>query len=145
MAQKASNLEELIKVQKEAIKILTALKGKEMAAEAIGDDETVLALREQQEGFTAKLEQTKIDVQESAISMATQADVIEPEIIVLIAPKARRTSWKWDVVDLKAAQKAGLTVTVIDLEKVDEILKEKRKEENECTENGIRYFIEKSY
>jgi hypothetical protein len=145
MVQKASNLEELIKVQKEAVKILSSLNRQEKAAEAIGDDETVLAMRELREGTMQVIEQTKIDVQESAINMATQADVVEPEVVVAEAPKARRTSWQWEMVDEKAATKANLTLVVPDEKKIGEILKEKRKLETECTENGIRYYQERSY
>ena len=142
MAQKASNLTELIKVQKEAIKILTALNRKEMAS---CDDAEILELREQQEQIQATLEQTKINVQEAAISMATQADVVEPEVMVAEAPKARRTSWRWEMVDARAATKAGLTLVIPDKENIDLILAEKRKLETECTENGIRYYQERSY
>jgi hypothetical protein len=65
--------------------------------------------------------------------------------VVAEAPKARRTSWKWEMVDEKAATKAGLTLVIPNKEKIDELLKEKRENETELTENGIRYFIHKEY
>jgi len=158
MAEKAQNLTELIRTAKDAIKKIADLRAKEQAAEAKGDDQAVLNLREQQETVTAKLEEAKIHVQEASISMATQADVVEPEVILAKEAKPRIKLWRFEVVNdvdkngneiensgLKKAEKAGLTLLILDLEKVGEILKEKRKTENECTENGIRYYIEKSY
>jgi len=142
MVAKAVNLTELIKVQKEAIKILTALNRKEMAS---GDDAEILELREQQEQIQQTLEQTKINVQEKAISMATQADVVEPEVVLAKEAKPRLSKWYWQMVDEKAATKAGLTTVIPNKEKIDALLKEKREAETECTENGIRYYIEKSY
>lgn len=145
MAEKAQNLTELIRTAKDAIKKIADLRAKESLAEASGDDQAVLDLREQQETVTAKLEETKIHVQERSISMASEADVVEPEVVVADAPRARRSTFKWECVDLKAAQKAGLTITIPDKEKIDLILKDKREAETEVTENGIRYYIHKEY
>ena len=162
MALKASNLTELIKVQKESIKILTALKGKEMAAEASGDDEVVLALRGQQEEFSAKLEQTRIDVQESAISMATQVDVVEPEVIMTAAPRPRRQIWVWEINDdiikgeimyhsgIKRVAKAMPSWVELKIigKRVDEYLDARKVEGIEGEEfekYGVRFFIQKSY
>jgi len=147
MVQKASNLTELIKVQKEAIKILTALNRKEMAS---GDDAEILELREQQEQIQATLEQTKINVQEAAISMATEADVVEPEVVVADAPKPRRQSWTWDVVNIKETQKKmpAWVILTVDIPKVDEYLRVKKAEGFDGEEfefAGIRFFLQKSY
>ena len=77
--------------------------------------------------------------------MACEPEVVEPEIMVAEAPRPRRTSWEFEVTDLKQAEKAGLTLTVINEQKVKEILAKKREDETECTENGIRYFILRKY
>lgn len=145
LQSKAANLDDLIKEQKVSIKKLEALKTAEKAAEATGDDQAILDSREAQEELATKIHENREIVQEKAIGMATQADVVEPEIIIPIIPKARRSTWKYEVVDIKAAQKAGLTKTVIDEEKIDAILAEKRKTETEVTENGIRYFVERRF
>ena len=162
LVTKASNLTELIKVQKESIKILTALKGREMAAEASGDDEVVLALREQQEEFAARLDQTRIDVQESAISMATQADVIEAEVVLSVAPRPRRQIWTWEINDdiikgeimyhsgIKRVAKAmpSWVEQKIIGKRVDEYLDARKAEGiegEEFEQYGIRFFIQKSY
>lgn len=147
---KAANLTELIKVQKEAIKILDGLKRKEMAAEAIGDDETVLALRENQEQVTQTLEQGRIDVQEKAISMATVADVVELEIIVTDAPKPRRQTWTWDIVDINQTQKKmpSWVILSVDVPKVDEYLRVKKAEGFDGEEfefAGIKFWLKKDY
>lgn len=145
MAEKAANLTDLIKSQKEALRKLEALKTAEKAAEATGDDQAVLDSREAQEQVAAQIEEKRTTVQEVSISMATASEITEVEVIAPTAPKPRRTSWKFEVTDIKAAQKAGLTVTLVDENKVSELLAEKRKTDNECTENGIRYYKHYDY
>lgn len=162
VAQKASNLEKLIKVQKESIKILTALKGKEMALESIGDDEAVLALRELQEVFTAKLELQRIDVQETAISMAVTPTDGYVDVIAPAAPKPRRQTWAWEVNDdiisgeimyrsgIKRVAKAmpSWVEQKIISKRVDDYLDARKAEGIEGDEfehNGVRFFIKKSY
>lgn len=140
MASKAANLTDLIKQQKIALKELEGLKSAENAANEIGDDQAVLDSREAQEQITAKISENREVVQSEAISMATNSVVEEVEVIAPVAPKPRRTSWRFEVVDIKLAQKAGLTETLINETKVDVILAEKRKNNTECTENGIRYY-----
>lgn len=140
MDAKASNLTELIKSQKEALRKLEGLKSAENAAQEAGDDQAVLDSREAQEQVQAKIHEAKEVVQSTAVNMATNSEVTEVEVITPVAPKPRRTSWRYEVLDIKLAQKAGLTETLINETKVDVILAEKRKNDNECTENGIRYY-----
>ena len=142
LVEKADILADLIKDKKSALRELEALKEAENNAT---DDQSVLDILEKKEQVEAKIEQAKNDVQEKALSMATEAEVIEPEIMVAEAPRPRRTSWEFEVTDLKQAEKAGLTLTVINEQKVKEILAKKREDETECTENGIRYFILRKY
>jgi len=140
MSQKASNLTDLIKNRKEAIKKLEALKTAEKAAELAGDDQTVLDSREAQEQLLAKISEIGEVVQTEAINMAVNSGVVEPEIITPEAPKPRRTSFRYEILDEKLAAKAGLMKLVPDEEKIDAILAGKRKDGIECTENGIRYY-----
>lgn len=140
MDSKAANLTDLIKSQKEAIKKLQSLKQAENAANEKGDDQAVLDSREAQEQITAKISENREVVQSEAISMATNSTVTEVEVIVPAAPKPRRTSFKYEIVDEKQAAKAGLMKLVPDEEKIDAIFVEKRKTGIECTENGVRYY-----
>lgn len=140
MSQKASNLTDLIKNRKEAIKKLEALKTAEKAAELAGDDQTVLDSREAQEQLLAKISEIGEVVQTEAINMAVNSGVVEPEIITPAAPKPRRTFFRYEILDEKLAAKAGLMKLVPDEEKIDVILAGKRKDGIECTENGIRYY-----
>jgi hypothetical protein len=150
MAEKAEILAQLIKTQKDAIKKIADLRAKEVAAMQSGNDEAVLELREKQEEITATIEQGKIDVQESAISMATKADVVEPEVILPAAPKARRSSWTWDVVNIKETQKKmpSWVVLTVDIPKVDEYLRAKKAEGFDGEEfefAGVRFWLKKDY
>lgn len=142
LVEKADILADLIKDKKSALRELEALQEAENNAT---DDQTVLDILEKKEQVEAKIEQSRNDVQEKALNMATEAEVVEPEIMVAEAPRPRRTSWEFEVTDIKAAEKAGLTLTVINEQKVKEILAKKREDETECTENGIRYFILRKY
>lgn len=137
---KSQILADLIKQQKIALKELEGLKSAENAANEIGDDQAVLDSREAQEQITAKISENREVVQGTAINMATNSVVEEVEVIAPVAPKPRRTSFRYEILDEKAAAKAGLMKLVPDEEKIDEILVEKRKTGNECTENGIRYY-----
>jgi len=140
MAQKAQILAELIRTAKDAIKKIAELRAKESLAEASGDDRTVLDSREAQEQLLAKISEIGEVVQTEAINMAVNSGVVEPEILTPAAPKPRRTSFRYEILDEKLAAKAGLMKLVPDEEKIDVILAGKRKDGIECTENGIRYY-----
>jgi len=150
LAFKASNLTPLIKAQKDAIKRLEGLKRAENAANAIGDDQAVLDSREAQEAITAQIEEKRVTVQEAAIGMASQSDVIEPEVVVVVAPKPRRQVWTWDVKDLKATAKKMPDWVRLEanVDKIDEYLKAKKAEGIEGEEfefAGIRFYLDKTY
>jgi len=140
MAQKAQILAELIRTAKDAIKKIAELRAKESLAEASGDDQAILDSREAQEQLLAKISEIGEVVQTEAINMAVNSGVVEPEILTPSAPKPRRVSYKYQIIDEKLAAKAGLMKLVPDEEKIDAILASKRKEGIECTENGIRYY-----
>ena len=140
MAQKAQILAELIRTAKDAIKKIAELRAKESLAEASGDDQAILDSREAQEQLLAKISEIGEVVQTEAINMAVNSGVVEPEILTPAAPKPRRTSFRYEILDEKLAAKAGLMKLVPDEEKIDVILAGKRKDGIECTENGIRYY-----
>lgn len=150
MAEKAQNLTDLIKSQKLALKQLEGYKQAENAAEQAGDDQKVLDSREAQEQIAQKIEETKITVQEKAVNMATNSEVIEVEAILPSAPKPRRSVWEWEIKDIKlTAKKMSDWVKLeINSEKVDEYLKAKKAEGIEGEEfefAGIRFYLKKSY
>lgn len=147
MAEKAAILADLIKTKKNALRELEALKTAENASD---DDQAILDLREKQEKVEATIQQAQIDVQERSIAMATKADVVEAEIIIPVAPKARRSTWTWDVVDIKVtAKKMPDWVRMeANVDKVDEYLKAKKAEGIEGEEfefAGIKFYLNKSY
>ena len=133
-----------LREQKEKVRQLEELELSRQEAEKQGNDEKILELMEKQENLEAKISENAIKVQETAVSQATVAEAKTEEILPKI-PKGGRQLWQWEVTDLKAAEKAGLTLTVINEQKVKEILAKKREDETECTENGIRYFILRKY
>lgn len=150
LAEKAQILAELIKTQKDAIKKIADLRAKEAVAMQSGNDEAVLELREQQETISANIEQGKINVQESAISMATKVDVIEPEVLVAETPKPRRQSWTWGVVNIKETQKKMPDWVALSINEsyVDEYLKAKKAEGIQGEEfefAGIKFWLKKDY
>lgn len=143
MASKAANLTDLIKQQKIALKELEGLKSAENAANEIGDDQAVLDSREAQEQITAKISENREVVQSEAINMATNSVVEEVEVIAPVAPHPRRTTFKWEMVDEKAATKAGLTTIYPKKDFIDTILKENKDrilDGKGFVENGIRYY-----
>ena len=150
LVEKASLLTPLIKTQKESIKKLEALKAAENAANEAGDDQAVIDARESQELLTDKIQEMSIKVQEKAIGMATKADVVEPEMVMLQSVAARRSIWTWEVVDIKETQKK--MPNFVDLtpnkEKIDEYLKAKKAEGisgDEFTVFGIKFYLKRTF
>ena len=91
-----------------------------------------------------------IKVQEKAIGMATKADVVEPEMVMLQSVAARRSIWTWEVVDIKETQKK--MPNFVDLtpnkEKIDEYLKAKKAEGisgDEFTVFGIKFYLKRTF
>lgn len=148
LIEKAELLTPLIKEQKEAIKKLEALRLKEKEAELKGDDQAVMDAREAQESVQSKIHETTVTVQEKAVKMAEMPDVGAVEVIQPEAPKVRRSTWTWELVDIEQAKKkADWTKTVTNDSVIDEYLKEAK--ENATSEDftvaGVRFFLKKSY
>lgn len=147
--ERCAELTPLIKKQKEAIKELEELAKQAAQAEKDQDDRKLLELRDQQEKAQDKLEETKIVVQEITINQATRPDITVPEPVATEI-KYRRTTWKWEVKDIKElAKKAPHLVQILpDEDKIDELLKTKKadgslKDVEEVDYMGIRFFLEK--
>jgi len=133
-----------LRVQKEKVKELEDLEKQAKIASENGSDEQILEIMDKKEVLVAEIAEKAINIQETAVNQASQPTE-SAEVILPVIPKGGRRLWKYEVVDIKAAAKAGLTKTVIDEQKVDEILKQKRENETEVMENGIRYFVERKW
>lgn len=135
----------LITAQKSTVRDLEDLERRAALASENGSDEEILEAMEQKEVLEARISENKVVIQETATAQATNATPVEPEMILPEIPKGGRKLWKYEVLDWKAAEKAGLTLTVINEAKVKEILADKRDKETEVTENGIRYYQQTTY
>lgn len=151
LIEKANLLTPLIKEQKEAIKKLEQLKLQEQKAETNGNDQAVLDAREAQEKIQSKILQTTITVQEKAVKMAeSNGGVIVADVVTEAAPKARRSTWEWEVIDIKETFKKMPSFVELtpNKEKIDEYLKAKRTEglrEEEFIFAGVKFYLKKSY
>jgi hypothetical protein len=139
----------LLADQKIKVKELFDLEKQEQEAAETGNDEAVLEIQDKKEALEANIAQTGINLQETAISQATAATPIEPEI-VLPEIKGARKYWKWQVANIKeTAKKMPTWVSmVVDPTMVEEYLKAKKVEGiegDEFTFAGIRFYQETKY
>lgn len=151
LIERADSLTPLIKQQKDTIKKLEAIREEELKAEQSGDDQAVLEAIEKRESLQSKIEEVHIRVQEQAIDMATKPEsVVVPEVVVAAAPRPRRQTWEWQVLDInETMRKMPSFVTLSpNKEKIDEYLKAKRAEGitgEEFMALGIKFYVKKSY
>lgn len=147
---KFESLTSLLKLQKDNVKESIRLEDERKKAEEKGDDAKIMELQERQEVLTARIDEAKINVQETAInhSSVTVEDAVEvmPEVVV------RRKSWDFEVVDIQAVVKKMPSWTKIELidDKVKEFLKASKDSWNdeggeERIINGVRFYIKKTY
>ena len=150
LISKAEQLTPLIKQQKETIKKLEAINIVQENAEKSGDDQTVLDSIEAKEELTAKFEDVSIRAQETALNMAIENDVVIPEVILPTAPKPRRSTWEWEVINIKETSKKmpdWVELSPID-EKINNYLTAKKAEGikgEDFTFAGVRFFLKKTY
>lgn len=149
LVERSNELTPLIKKQKEFIKELEELKRQKEEAAKADNDRLLLELQEKEALVQHSIEGGKINVQETAIRMA-----IEPEIITVQpqqqAIKYRRQSWKWEVVNMKELYKKmpHLVELIPNKEKIDDLLATKKgdgslKDTEDITIGGVRFFLEK--
>lgn len=143
-----NELNAILKNQKEAVRLQEQLKQQEEDAKNNNDDAAVISIQEKLENITSKIEENKVEVQETAIAQ-TMNEVIEPEILMPTV-KARRSVWKYEVVDINETVKKMKDWTVIEpnTEKIEEYLKAKKAEGitgEEFTVAGIRFYLEKTF
>jgi hypothetical protein len=146
-----SELNALLKTQKETVRVLEENARQQEEAKKAQNDELLLKLQEEQAQVENKVEEAKIVVQETAIAQSINAPIqVAQEVIPEV--KARRTTWKFEVVNEKEVMKKApeLVVFSIDEEKVKGVLKNLKDThvldgKTEYTLNGIKYFEQKTF
>lgn len=156
MITRLNELTPLVSVQKQVVRELSGLDKAEEQAIADGNDEKLQEILEKKEEISGKIQENKVKVQETAANQATRSyggysggyKSVFPEV------KTKRRSWKTELISPEIAVKHDLSFLRIELNpetiknrleelKTDGKLKEGKAEE--FTENGIRYFLEKTY
>lgn len=134
----------LLADQKIKVRELEELDRKANLAAENGSDEEILQIMEKKELVEAQISEKRVNIQEEALKQATSPTETATVIIPMI-PKGGRKLWRYEIVDEKAANKAGFMKLVPNEEKINERLKEIRESETETTENGIRYYIKRKW
>lgn len=148
---KYSELNTLLASQKVTVKQLEENARLQEQAKKDNDDAALLKLQEEQEKQEAKIEEAKVVVQETAINQAMKEEVPVART-VFPTVTAKRTTWRFEVVDQKEVMKKSpeLVVFSIDEEKVKSNLKLLKDSgqldgKTELVINGIKYFEHKSF
>lgn len=147
-----NELNKILTTQKVTVRELEENARKQEAAKKANDDEELLRLKAQQELKVAKIEEVKTTVQEAAINQSIQqsAALATEAQEVIPAVKVRRSTWEWEVKDLKELAKKmpeWAMITPVE-QKINEYLKAKKTEGidgEEFTFAGIRFFLKKTY
>tara|TARA_R110000868_G_scaffold203901_1_gene451813 strand:+ start:41 stop:1012 length:972 start_codon:yes stop_codon:yes gene_type:complete len=136
----------LLTAQKNKVRELEELEITAREAAETGNDEVYLEVQDKKEALEAQIAETRVSVQETATTQA-QTTTTQAEVVLTVVPKGGRSTWKWNMVDEKAATKRGWTQTIPNKEKIDEYLKQKREDgiEEEFVEGGVHFFIQKTY
>jgi len=153
MEELLNGLSPAIKSQKEAIRTLNKLSEQETKALESGDDEQVLEILDKKESLETQIQENKIKVQENTVNnISNRGNTYSVATPVYPTVKAKRTTYKYEVVDLGQVIKKTpeFTTTIINNAKVEEFLKsvriQKELEDNdEFIENGIKFYKEKKY
>lgn len=149
MVEGCKAIRSLLTGQKEKLRQLSYFQKLEQEAAETGNDEAILEIQDKKEVLEARIQETSINLQETAIAQSVSSqpisvDVILPEI------KGVRKYYKWIVVDEKAALKRGWAKekVVPKDELIDQFLTENKSrvlDETGFIEGGVRFFIEKKY
>lgn len=136
----------LLTAQKNKVRELEELEITAREAAETGNDEVYLEVQDKKEALEAQIAETRVSVQETATTQA-QTATMQAEVVLTVVPKGGRSTWKWNIVDEKAATKRGWTQIIPFKEKIDEFLKQKREDgiEEEFVESGVHFFIQKVY
>jgi len=147
-----SELNSILAQQKVTVKELEDLEQQRLKAIQEKNDEELLKIEEKKEEATARVEEAKVVVQETAINQSINSSIPEVAQEVLPQIKARRTTWKYELVDAKVVMAKAPTLLVFELndDRVKEVLKtlkdtDQLSGKTELVLNGIRYYEEKTY
>jgi hypothetical protein len=147
-----NELNAILKVQKQNVAELERLRTMQAAARLNEDDQAVIDLMEQEEHLESKIEDHKIIVQEAAVNQSMNEPVYASFSPVYASVKAKRTTWKFEMVDTREVMKKNPELLVIELD--DAKVKERMNglkdsgvfmDKTEYTLNGIRYYQEKTF
>ena len=148
--------------QKEKVRLLEDLEKQQQEAAKNSDDGAFLEIEEKKEQISSQIEETKINIQETASNQAQQATTPIRQIFAAI-PSGGRKLWKWRVVNdvdkegkeiegsgLKRAEKKEFAMLVPNEKKIKDFLAENRdswndKEIESFIENGIEFYIDKKF
>lgn len=146
-----NELNSLLATQKIEVKKLEEIKKKEEDARKSKDDEKLIELQQLREESENRIEEAKIVVQETAVKQSLDnhveyADVVIPEV------KARRTTWKFEMVNEKEVMRKAPELLIVSLndDKAREVLKTLKdtnqlEGKTELILNGIRYYEQKTF
>jgi hypothetical protein len=156
MITRLNELTPLVTAQKQVVRELKGLDTAEAEAIATGNDEKLQEILEKKEEIGGKIQENKVKVQETATNQATRSyggysggyKTVFPEV------KTKRRSWKTELISPETAVKHDLSLLRIELNpetvkarmetlKTEGKLKEGTAEE--FIENGVKYFLDKSY
>lgn len=150
LANQCEGLRPKIKEQKEQIRSLQEIELKQKQAIEEGDLDSATQLEEEKEAINHAITETSIRIHEKAFELASEIEVIAPEIEDT-APKGR-SNWKWrvDNIVLLSKKMPHLVLTVPNDAAIDELLSNKKidgslKHKDEETFNGITFYNDKSY
>lgn len=147
--EKYNSLTVLIKSQKENIKELEKLEAERLKAEKQGNDEKLLQLQEMQENLNNRIEEKKVEVQETAITSSAPTYTAQQ---IMPTVKARMSKWTWEVQDIKEVAKKYPAWIKMETEDdlIDAFLSANKEDWNSTgveakVINGIKFFIRKTY
>lgn len=149
--ERTKELTALLKKQRKTVEELEALQKKKTLAEKKGDDKKILQLMEKEESLADKVQESKTVVQETAINQMT-APKSYNTYVAPAAPKARRTTWKFEIDDLNQIVKEdiGLLSCELNFKEVSALLNTLKNDgtlagKTELKYKGIRFYEHKDY
>ncbi len=151
-AKRFTELNAALANQKTVVKQLEENARLQEIAKKEQDDAKLLQLQQEQEQKQAQIEENKITVQETAIAQSVNAAPVEYATEVIPEVKARRTTWKFEVINEKEVMKKSpeLVIFTLDSDKVKAVLKTLKDTnqldgKTEMLVNGIRYYEDKTF
>jgi hypothetical protein len=147
-----TELNQILTSQKVLVKDAEEAEKKLAKAKEKGDEQAIIDLQEQAELAKIHIEEKKVEVQEAAVNQSINSSTIIDAETVFPTVKARRTTWKYEVVSEKEVMKKSPELVVFSIDDVKvkanlKLLKETQQLEGkkELTINGIRYFEESTF